>query len=347
MSKDTATEQPVEEKTLADEIALALEAAESTEEETEEVETEEEEAQQQADEDTQEEESEEATDEAESEEEDQEPAVEPPQHWATQDKEMFANVPREAQDFLLRRHKEMEADYTRKTQEVAETRKKWESVNSVLTPYRDVFARQGLDEAGAVRFLVGWKQYMDQDPRSAIMQLARDYGVDLAQQEEQGYADPAVAPLYQEINQLKAREAQRVQLAQQAETNALVEKVNAFRDAKDAAGNPAHPHFETVKADMAALIQGGKAMGLDDAYEMAIRLNPNIYDEQLKARILQEQKQRAEDAKKKADDDKRKKVATAKKAATGVRSGSASVKRDAPASLRDELASQFDKAMGN
>src|SRR5580698_6622476 len=46
-------------------------------------------------------------------------AAEPPNLWKAEDKETFKALPPEAQQFLLRRHGEMEADYTRKTQQHA------------------------------------------------------------------------------------------------------------------------------------------------------------------------------------------------------------------------------------
>src|SRR5688572_5545630 len=51
-----------------------------------------------------------------------EQSLEAPSRWSDADKAMFAQQPREVQEFLVSRSKEMEADYTRKTQEVAETR---------------------------------------------------------------------------------------------------------------------------------------------------------------------------------------------------------------------------------
>src|SRR5688572_17361777 len=50
-------------------------------------------------------------------------AQEAPQHWPADKREMFAKLPSEAQRLLLDRHKEMEADYTRKTTELSEQRK--------------------------------------------------------------------------------------------------------------------------------------------------------------------------------------------------------------------------------
>ena len=47
-------------------------------------------------------------------------SADPPQHWPETDKTMFGTLPDEAKSFLLRRHRDMEADYTRKTQENAD-----------------------------------------------------------------------------------------------------------------------------------------------------------------------------------------------------------------------------------
>lgn len=46
--------------------------------------------------------------------------IDPPQHWADGDKEAFKALPRDRQEWVLKRDKEMTADYTRKTQELAE-----------------------------------------------------------------------------------------------------------------------------------------------------------------------------------------------------------------------------------
>ena len=46
-----------------------------------------------------------------------------PAHWPEADRKMLANMPPEARDFIVRRHKEMEGDYTRKTTLVSEQAK--------------------------------------------------------------------------------------------------------------------------------------------------------------------------------------------------------------------------------
>jgi phage shock protein A len=70
-------------------------------------------------------------------------AREPPTNWKAADKETFKALPAPAQDFLLRRHKEMEADYTKKQQASAAFRKDYEPVDTMLAPYKDAMKAKG------------------------------------------------------------------------------------------------------------------------------------------------------------------------------------------------------------
>ena len=70
-----------------------------------------------------------------------------PENWNEDDRKMFDSLPNEAQDRLLKREKEMTADYTRKTQDLAEQRKELEALNKVLEPDRQNIAATGIGEA--------------------------------------------------------------------------------------------------------------------------------------------------------------------------------------------------------
>jgi len=56
----------------------------------------------------------------------------------------------------------------------------------------------------------------------------------------------------------------------------------SFVAAKDAAGNPAHPHFETVRDTMRQLLEAGIAQDLESAYDAALRLpqHSHLYEQQ-------------------------------------------------------------------
>jgi hypothetical protein len=62
---------------------------------------------------------------------------------------------------------------------------------------------------------------------------------------------------------------------------------NAFINAKDEAGNPKHPYFEDVKADMSNLLAQGRAINFEDAYKKALNEN-----EAIRERLFEEEVQR-------------------------------------------------------
>jgi hypothetical protein len=58
--------------------------------------------------------------------------------------------------------------------------------------------------------------------------------------------------------------------------------IDQFAAETDASGNPAHPHFETVRSVMGSLISSGNATDLKSAYDMAVYANPELRQEELK-----------------------------------------------------------------
>src|SRR5215204_5606576 len=58
-----------------------------------------------------------------------------PDHWASEDKEVFKALDKRGKEFLIRRHKEMEAGYTKKAQALSESAKVAESYKSMMSPH--------------------------------------------------------------------------------------------------------------------------------------------------------------------------------------------------------------------
>jgi hypothetical protein len=161
-----------------------------------------------------------------------------------------------------------------------------------------------------------------------LLKIAGDYGVDLQtlangiQQrageqvwQQQNPVDPRLQQLQQRVDQMQQQHFHTQQQAQIAEHSAIDSEIAAF------AADPDHEHFGILQQDMALLLQAGKAKNLDDAYEMAMRQNPQTYQ------IWLAQQQQEWDAQRKA------KVAQAKRAgANNVRpNGRSTVPSGAPA----------------
>ena len=290
---------------------------EQTEEHEEELETEQPEEATEEIEQTEEAELETEDSEEESEEETEE-ALEAPIHWSAQDREVFAKIPKDGQEFLLRRHKEMEADYTRKTQEIAPVRRRQEALEEVLTPYRTEYQAQGMDDVAAIRRLFAIHDSLKQNPTQTVLWLAQNYGADLTQTEEE--LDPNVAALKQQIQQLQQEQHLSKTQAQQSQQQALVRQIQEFEQEKDENGLK-HPRFQEVYQDMVKLFESGMSSTLEDAYTKALRLRPDLVSQPAQTKTLE----------------KAKIAQKAKKAASGVKSSGASVTKTEPKTLRDEL----------
>ncbi len=130
-----------------------------------------------------------------------------------------------------------------------------------------------------------------QEKSAYFAQLAHNYGVDIGQA-TQAHADfnPQQFALQQQNQQLQAQIQNFQTTQQQQAAESLNSDIAAF------AADPSHSHFETVKPQMAALLQAGQAKDLADAYEQAIYANPTT-----RAAVLQQQATaQREDAAKKA-----------------------------------------------
>ena len=165
--------------------------------------------------------------------------------------------------------------------------------------------------------------------------LAQDYGVPL-----QALYDPNVAQQYvQQAIQQPQQPAQQQDVAtlvrQEMSAARTQDAIEQFEAAKDAAGQPQYPHFQTVKSDMALLLEAGKAQDLKSAYSMALRLHDDLWQEQQSAQSKAQEAARLEAS--------RKAVAAAKGSAVSVKSATPASAGSAPQKgIRSNLESAWD-----
>jgi hypothetical protein len=98
---------------------------------------------------------------------------------------------------------------------------------------------------------------------------------------EDEFADPQVKQLQQQVAQLTGfiqNQQTQQQSYEQASTQSFIDQ---FAAETDASGNPAHPHFETVRSVMGSLISSGNATDLKSAYEAAVYANPELRQAEL------------------------------------------------------------------
>lgn len=265
-----------------------------------------------------------------------EPALElPGGKWNDEQKQLFSQIGgvpehgRKFQQLFNDVYKSMQGDYTRKTQELAGFRKEYDSWQQMLQPYLPQWQRAGVQPLQGMQQVLGWASYLASNPKPALLELAKTYGVDLSEVgQEQPYVDPSVRAVQQQMSQMQQHlHMQQVQ-AQQAQQARILDEIRAFESSQDESGNPKYPYFHDVYSDMIALLQSGNFKDLESAYEYATYGNRDV-----RTRIA-EQTAKAEAAKRAAE---------AQKAVDASRNVSAKAGGKSPnpsphKTLRDEIA---------
>lgn len=237
-------------------------------------------------------------------------AVEAPQHWSAEDKDWFSKQPEENKKWLLAREKSMTADYTRKTQELAEPRKKYERLEKIFEPLRPQLTQMGLDEPAAVERLLQRYQETEQfinsfkqNPKQAIDWLAGQHGVSLSgYAADEEYTDPQVAELRNQNQQLMSRLQALEGNLSQIQQAPVIDTLTRFQNAKDENGNLKYPMYEQVKTLMAPLVAQGKS--LEEAYHDVVWATPEGRAKMLeeeRTKFLQEEQKKQKEAREKAE----------------------------------------------
>lgn len=254
-------------------------------------------------------------------------ATEPPANWSEADKAKFKTLPADGQDFLLKRHSAMEADYTRKTQDIAAFRKDFEPIKQMFDPHKDDLARAGYTPATLIQSWYNVERELQAGRGIGIVKsLVDSYKLDKSQlasalgitvgtpsagtvapaapdgQTPAAQLPPEVLAKLNGFEQFIAQQQQerQQQAAQQQREyeNRVNNTVTQFIEAKDATGNLTHPHYAEVEGHMANLVQAAKASGgpvpsLDDLYDQAVWANPSTRAKQMEATRAAEQAQLA------------------------------------------------------
>lgn len=196
---------------------------------------------------------------------------------------------------------------------------------SALAPYQETLKTLGVDGVTAVTELMKADHVLRHAPESVKLQklidLANVYKIDLSKQ-----FSPEVARYEQELYQTRE---QLNSLKNQTEASAYA-SLNS--DIERFAQSPGHEHFEAVRPHMAALLTGGLAKDLEDAYQQAVFANP-----QTRAPLLEQRNAKA------ADDQRRQRALAASGSVRGSSPASGSSGIAAPTSVRDAITAAFDE----
>lgn len=258
--------------------------------------------------------------------------IKAPNSWSANAKTKWAEIPAELQAEINKRETEIHQGFTR----MDEDRQFGKVLKDVVQPYMPIIQAEGGTPATAIQALLNSAYVLrtgtPQAKTQLFQQLAQQYGVDLAQiSQGQVKTDPQLQAIQSELVQLKNDRQQEITVREQQQREALQSQIDAF------AADPAHNHFEVVRPHMVALLKGGLAKDLQDAYDQAVYARPDIRSTLLQSQSAELEANRIADAKAKAD--------KARKASVSVRGGPGATAPTNSAvsnrSLREELEANF------
>jgi hypothetical protein len=255
------------------------------------------------------------------------PKVDIPQGVPPAIKAKWETLDPEVRAALVKREEDVHKMFTRHDSELNLGRK----MKDVIQPYMPIIQAEGGTPETAVQSLLNTAYVLRTAPAAQktqlFAQLAQQYGVDLSQigATPQSQPDGGAYQFQQQLAQLQQQlnpDAIMSRLREQMETDKVQDEVRAF------AANPANAHFETVRAEMAALMQSGRAKDLQEAYDAACWANSEIRS------TLMAKQEAEKEAKRKAEIETKKRAATS---VTGSSGKASSTVADKPKSLEDEL----------
>lgn len=237
---------------------------------------------------------------------------EPPENWSPELKSDFAKLAPEGQAILLTRYKEMQADYTKKTTENADARKFKEDLDPIFKAYEPLMRTHGLTPDTALKAFFNAQMALDQDPVNFIKTIAEGYKIDLKTLTEANdkFVDPEIADLKKQIQRLEGQLNQTAQTSKVSQESQVKDKIDAFRNERDASGNPKYPYFDKVANDMARIVnlakQSGETIDLATAYDKAIRLDDELFNKTIRDREAAALKARDEEVKRQTEEARKK-----------------------------------------
>jgi hypothetical protein len=264
-----------------------------------------------------------------------------PQSWTAVAKAKWNEIPAEVRAEISKRESDVHRQFTR----IDEERQFARQMQQTLAPFAETIRAEGGNVHEIIQNVLNTARALrTADPQvkgQMLLNVARQYGADLqAAAQQQAAVPPHVVQMQSELHQLRnyvqqqqASQQQQQAAAQQAEQARVESEIETFRS------DPKHPHFDTVRGVMAALIQSGEAANLDTAYSMAVYARPDIRNSLLAEQTAQANaavavQQKAQNARRKGS------------SVRGGPGGSTAAAASGDRSLREELAAAMEEARG-
>ncbi|MBX4932119.1 hypothetical protein [Rhizobium bangladeshense] len=204
-----------------------------------------------------------------------------PPGWSAEAKARFSSLPNEVQAAIVKREQEVDRGF-RVLQDY-----------KGLEEFTPIVRQAGMTHADVMRRAIEWENALIRDPVNTVLHVAKVAGVNL---------HALVKGQAGETLQRGAQAGPQPQLQTgPINVEATVEHVLRKRDTETQVdaflSDPANAHAEDVLDDMVALINAGRASTLQDAYDAACWMRPDIRQQLISqtapAPVHQQQAQRA------------------------------------------------------
>ena len=190
---------------------------------------------------------------------------------------------------------ERETEVHRQLTSFDEERNFGKQIKGIVAPYEGFIRQLGAEPAQAFDYLIKTDYALRTAPpeqrKALFIQAAKDYGIQLGDddlQQQQGYSDPRVETLTQQVSRLE--QERRSDIEQQQ----LLERRSYEQQIEDFSARPDCPFFDRVSPLMATLLQSGQAADLEEAYDRAVYADPETRALQFAASSKAEQSQRSQ-----------------------------------------------------
>lgn len=213
-----------------------------------------------------------------------------PKSYKKEYAETFKTLSPEWRKYLHERESDVEKGFSRLNNQLGS----YKFLNDAFTQRQQRLSGYGINkQQDWIEQLIKVEDALENDPAATIKALAEAYGTDTA-----GTA-PADNPQYLgKIKQLEQNISSLQQYVNQSQQQQAQKAFESFIGAKDENGASRHPYFEEVREGMSALLSQGGAKDLEEAYEKAVWLNPEVREKVIAQRAQAELQSKAAEAQK-------------------------------------------------
>lgn len=197
-------------------------------------------------------------------------AQRPPQGFSVASKAAWDELPQHVRDDIAKREQEIGVGmqrYTGLARFADEAERNGRTLQDAVTDYVNVESILRRDPVAGVEFLC---QKMNFNPRALAWAMSQRYGANGQDAQPTQNPGPQYAPPQQQVDPRAIAEYAANVVRTEFQQKQIDSDIDRF------AADPKNKYFPNLRKDMAQIVNAGKATTLQEAYEAAMWLNPEI-----------------------------------------------------------------------